>query len=593
MQPAWSPDGKRIAFATDRFSSDLNALSFGDYRLALIDPESGRIEQVRAFTSGKNINPQWTPDGRALLFISDRDGIPNLYRVALDSGDVAQLTHVGTGLSGITATSPALTVAAASGATAFSVYADGKYSIHLIDQPGQAARPGGTAPGTVGELPATNAGALPPLDRKTSEVAALLQNSTFGLPAPTTYDTQDYSPKLSLEGVAQPSVAVGASRFGAAFGGGVGFQFGDLLGNHTLITAVQLQTGLAGSFSLKDTAAQAVYYNAAHRWNWGVVAAQNPYLSGGFQSQLALVGNEPAEVDQTILLRQTEQSAGGLIAYPFNRAQRVEFQGGVTRITFDQIVQTQAFSLNTGELLIDDSQTTSIESPLTLATTSAALVFDTANFGATSPVSGTRYRLEASPAFGSIDYTGLLADYRRYFMPASFYTFAARVLHYGRYGSGADDARMFPLFLGYPNLVRGYDVNTFGPEDCVANATSSCPAFDRLLGSRVLVANVEFRFPLLRPFGASQRMYGPVPVEVALFADGGVAWNALTQPQPPTALSIGTQPHPFKLSDGVSSAGVALRVNLLGFAVGEFDFSRPFQRPGQGWIFQFNLTPGW
>jgi outer membrane protein assembly factor BamA len=88
-------------------------------------------------------------------------------------------------------------------------------------------------------------------------------------------------------------------------------------------------------------------------------------------------------------------------------------------------------------------------------------------------------------------------------------------------------------------------------------------------------------------------MYGPVPVEVALFADGGVAWNALTQPQPPTALSIGTQPHPFKLSDCVSSAGVALRVNLLGFAVGEFDFSRPFQRPGQGWIFQFNLTPGW
>ena len=52
--------------------------------------------------------------------------------------------------------------------------------------------------------------------------------------------------------------------------------------------------------------------------------------------------------------------------------------------------------------------------------------------------------------------------------------------------------------------------------DCVPNAVSSCPQFDRLEGSRLLVANLEFRFPLLRPFGATQRMYGPVPVEVAL-----------------------------------------------------------------------------
>src|SRR5438093_2669827 len=120
LQPAWSPDGRRIAFATDRFSSDLNTLDIGAYRLATIDPDTGAIQQVRAFTSGKNINPQWTPDGRALIFISDRDGIPNLYRVMVDSGDVAQLTRVATGLSGITASSPAMSVAAKSGVAAFS-----------------------------------------------------------------------------------------------------------------------------------------------------------------------------------------------------------------------------------------------------------------------------------------------------------------------------------------------------------------------------------------------------------------------------------------------------------------------------------------
>jgi outer membrane protein assembly factor BamA len=196
-------------------------------------------------------------------------------------------------------------------------------------------------------------------------------------------------------------------------------------------------------------------------------------------------------------------------------------------------------------------------------------------------VQGERYRIEAAPTFGTINFTSLLGDYRRYFMPVSFYTVAVRAIHYGRYGSGGEDPRLYPLYLGYPTLVRGYDVNTFDVSECVPNATSSCPAFDRLLGSRLLVGNVEFRFPLLRPFGASRRMYGPLPVEMALFADGGVAWNSGERP----SMFGGTR-------DGISSTGVTFRVNLAGFAVGQFDIVRPLKRPGQGWIFQFNLTPG-
>jgi outer membrane protein assembly factor BamA len=101
------------------------------------------------------------------------------------------------------------------------------------------------------------------------------------------------------------------------------------------------------------------------------------------------------------------------------------------------------------------------------------------------------------------------------------------------------------------------------------------------MGSRLMVGNLEFRFPLLRPFGASQRMYGPIPVEVALFADGGVAWSGGDKP----SIFGGTR-------HGVGSAGIAFRVNLLGFAIGQFDIARPFQRPGRGWVFQFNLAPG-
>ncbi len=573
LQPAWSPDGREIAFATDRFSSRLESLEIGPYRLAVLDVTSGAIQPLNVFDAGKHINPQWSPDGSALYFLSDRDGIPNLYRLAIASGAVTQVTTIGTGLSGITSTSPALSVASRSGVAAFSVYGNGKYSIDTLSPDQLAGR-------LVGPVRFA-AGALPPINRKPSEVVALLTSPSLGLPPPQTYETRAYRPGLGLDAVGQPMIAIGASRFGAAIGGGIALSFSDMLAQHTLVTAVQVNSGFSTGFSAKDTAAQVMYLNQAHRWNWGLVGGQVPYLSGGFQSGVGTVQGEPAEIDQTIIFRQTERSAAGIAIYPFNRARRLEVQGGVSQISFDQIVQTTAFSLNTGQLLVDTSDTTPLAQSLTLGTFSTALVSDTSSFGATSPVQGERYRVEASPTVGSINFTNVLADYRRYFMPVSFYTIAARAMHFGRYGSGGEDPRLFPLYVGYPDFVRGYDVNSFTGADCVPNATSDCPLFDRLTGSRMLVGNLEFRFPLLRPFGASSRMYGPVPVEVALFADGGVTWNSGERP----SIFGGTR-------DGVSSAGVALRVNFFGFAVGEFDFVRPFQRASRGWLFQFNLLPG-
>lgn len=571
LQPAWSPDGQRIAFVTDRFSTDLQSLSIGTYRVALLTVESGKVDLLPVFPSATSFNPQWAPDGSRLYFLANPGGTPNLFRIALSSGAVTQLTRVSTGLSGITASSPAMSVATQSGTASFSIYEGGNYSIHLLDATEQGA-PAVSLP---------SAAPLPPPDRRPSDVAALLASPTVGLPAPLDYPTTGYTPSLSLEGVGQPVIAVGASRFGAAFGGGLSLYFGDMLGNHTLATAVQFSS-FAGNFSINDTSAQVGYFNQARRWNWGIVGGQSPYLSGGFQTGVGTTPQgEPVVIDQTIIYRQTERSASGILAYPFSRARRFEMSGGLTQVSFDQIVQTSAYSLITGRLVFDDTETTSVAPSLTLGTSSAAFVSDTANFGATSPVQGGRYRIEAAPTFGSINFTSVIGDYRRYLMPLSFYTLAVRAIHYGRYGSGGEDPRLFPLYLGYPTLVRGYDVNSFGPDECVPNAASQCPAFDRLLGSRLFVGNVELRFPLLRPFGTSRRMYGPLPIELGLFADGGVAWNSGERP----SMLGGTR-------EGVSSAGLTLRVNMGGYAVGQFDIVRPLQRPRQGWIFQFNLTPG-
>jgi outer membrane protein assembly factor BamA len=98
------------------------------------------------------------------------------------------------------------------------------------------------------------------------------------------------------------------------------------------------------------------------------------------------------------------------------------------------------------------------------------------------------------------------------------------------------------------------------------------------------VGSAELRFPLLGLF-SRKSYYGAFPIEMALFGDAGTAWTKDQRPRLVGGLN-GER-------DWVRSAGVALRVNALGFAVLELDYVRPFDRPGQGWMWQFNLTPGW
>jgi outer membrane protein assembly factor BamA len=164
-------------------------------------------------------------------------------------------------------------------------------------------------------------------------------------------------------------------------------------------------------------------------------------------------------------------------------------------------------------------------------------------------------------------------------MPVPFYTIAARAMHVGRYGSGADDPRLPPLYVGYPTLVRGYDLSSRMPDDCVGVTAARCQQVDRMLGSRVAVGNIELRFPLLRPFGVSRQLYGPLPVEAAFFVDGGLAWGR------------GRTLSNAASSGSAASAGVTLRTNLFGVGVGQFDIARPLWRAGGGWTFQFNLSP--
>ena len=115
----------------------------------------------------RQLNPQWSPDGRSLYFLADPLGITNVYRTELASGRVTQITNLFTGVAGITATSPALTVAQHSGRLMFSLFRSKGYEIYAVDAPSRLA-----GEPVVASLPG-QPGMLPPADR-TSVLARLL-----------------------------------------------------------------------------------------------------------------------------------------------------------------------------------------------------------------------------------------------------------------------------------------------------------------------------------------------------------------------------------------------------------------------------------
>ena len=95
----------------------------------------------------------------------------------------------------------------------------------------------------------------------------------------------------------------------------------------------------------------------------------------------------------------------------------------------------------------------------------------------------------------------------------------------GRYGKGAEDSRFYPLYIAYWDLVRGYE--SFSNEELTHyEPESRRRTFDysRLYGSKMLMGNVELRFPLLGIFGIGKGYFGAWPLEFYAFYDWGIAY---------------------------------------------------------------------
>lgn len=589
LHPAWSPDGQTVAVVSDRGPQGTNfeTLSFAKTRISLIDVESGEIDTVRPFADAKHISPQFSPDGRSIYFISDQDGFSDVYRYVLDSGETFRVTKVQTGVSGITALSPALTVAGQSGRMMFSVYTDGEYQVVALESEDVAGTALAEADIALGDE--QMAGILPPLIPKDEGlVGSYLSDPLTGLPPAEEHDGEDYSSRLRLDYVAPPTVGVSVGgSYGSGLAGGVGFFFSDMLGNHNLTVVAQAN----GTF--KDVGGQVAYLNRKNRLNYGGAIAHIPILYGGTTVGFNELGEfQVNEIRQRIFVDQAQLIG----AYPFNTTRRFEVTTGFIRYGFDYEVVT--FTYTPGGIDRDKTNLNDFEpDPIYFFQGGAAYVGDFSNFGFTSPVQGGRYRFEVSPNIGTDSFVTLLADYRRYFF-ANPFTFAFRGLHIGNYGATADDNTRFGQeYLGYtyyPGFIRGYNFNSFEPEECDPTNTDhltadgGCAVTNRLFGTRLGMASAEIRFPFLGTEDLGLVNFPYLPTELTLFSDVGLAWNEGDNPFELLKFEEDTAERV-----PVMSVGTSARFNLLGYLIFEVYYAYPFQRPVKGAHFGFSLIPGW
>jgi len=589
-EPTWSPDGRRITFASDRLAPVvLHPMpvkdGYGRYGIYEFDLET-RETSLLLDTSGDDHGPAWSPDGRRLVFITDRNGSPNLSLFDPADSTITQLTDLTGGVQSVSWSRQ-------NDRLVFSAFDRGGWDIFAVQEPltldPVVSRLRRNAPGSVMTLaeardgdrelvsnpdssptgalagawpdsttvPDTTAGSgerrgsRPALPTEPARPAAFepppWEGGGFPTPASTTLALGDgdtdstthaahdlaeddggpfalpdsvlgqtparYRWRLAPEAIQIGGLA--ASSYG--FAGSTQLLFSDFLGDHSLYLAADILSN-----AIADANALVQYSVLSHRLDWNVAAF---HFKNYFDSQVTSLGEQ---LNNAQLF--SERAFGGSLGwvYPFDRFRRIE-----ARYT-QMFVEEEFFQRRLdGSVVSANREYRSVSSP------TFSLVGDNSLMGSSGPVNGGRWNFTYSPAFAwfpnGLEFQTVTGDVRQYRDLTGGYSFATRLL--GGVSVG-QDAQAFRV--GGFSTIRGY------------------PDFE-LIGTRLVMANAELRFPFVDDLG----LVGPVPLgrlrlRGAMFADVGTIWNEDRLPR----LAV-TGPQGWRLQDTFFSFGAGIRTWFL------------------------------
>lgn len=569
IHPSWSPDGRYIVFSTDQPTEEdkKNSRKVG-YYLATFDIQTSKTTLHPFFPSAENLNPMFSSNGRQIYFLSNSDGFRNMYTYNLQTGEVYRQTHILTGISGITPLAPAMSLARETNEITYSYYYNSHYSIFTADT--TDLTPIKVNPDSVD----FTASILPPLNRAIPGIIDTYLANMEKLPKTPidSFKTVPFKPKFKLDYISNIGVGISTSAYGTGMQGGVEMLFSDITGGH------QIYTGLSLNGEVYDFGGQVTYFNQKNRVSWGVTISHIPYSYGTYNFYDDTVKHE--YVDQYIQIRMFETQIGTMFYFPLSQTQRFETSTSLARYYYriDNYNYRSDYSYSYTYLQRKKGDT---PPGFTLGQTDFAYVFDNSSFGIASPMKGFRSRLEISRTYGEYNFNGALIDLRKYIYRKPF-CFAVRGMYYGRFGKDVENS-LYPLYIGYPWYIRGYDriyeMNS---------ASNSYVTANQLQGSQMLVTNFEFRIPFSGPERLTIIKSGIFYTELALFADAGLAWDSSNSPV------LKWKPKDEYERIPILSTGLSLRINLFGMLVIEPFYAIPFQLGGINSAYiGLNFLPGW
>jgi len=586
QDPIWSPQGDEIAFVSDRrdyaiqddMTFRMQDYDYSQTDLYIINVSSKAITKYTSDAAHES-SPAFSPDGNRIAYISDKSGITNIYMIDRSSNVSYPITNLVTGCS-------QLSWSREGSRMVFSSFFEGGYDLYLLNNPLDIEPGSVTVEKTdflVNQEKEKKPGEKEPQQEQLVESeTTTYRNYVFG-PAFRQYkngkgrekkivailDTTIYKnengeyKEKSYKVRFSPDYVQSSTGYSQFYGlqGTTMIGFSDILGNHMLNVYADL------FYDIKNSNFQLSYFYLPKRIDIGASIFHHSYLYYTYFTDGLYYW--PG------YFRDRNYGLTLYMSLPLDRYQRLEFalMGLAIDRTYGDIDPLVLYYGYPGDLMKDKGSLYKRRVLLFNLGYSS----DTVLWGTTGPVNGSRSNITArfSPSTGDkygLHFSTFRGDFRKYFRIKKDYNFSVRV------AGGISMGRQPQKFLlgGMPNWINykfSEIASSVWAKDYLFFSSFEAPLrgtrYYEMVGTRFFLTNLEFRFPLIRYL----IMGWPLPlgfqnIRGVIFMDMGSAWSKedAWKPFKSNKMGLGS----FQLNDIQAGFGFGARLNF-GFILLKYD----------------------